>query len=144
MSLIHACNEMLYNARSDRKKGRVGCQELGLHKSHEFVVSSLKLTAKAPENGPSQKETSIPTIHFQVRTVSFRGCILQIQILQTLIFSSMFCDGFFESKHRPTDKPKKDAGIRQLHSTVFWCGSNSNHWEDILVKTHNWLLPSVK
>ena len=59
MSLIHACNEMLYNARSDRKKGRVGCQELGLHKSHEFVVSSLKLTAKAPENGPSQKETIV-------------------------------------------------------------------------------------
>ena len=26
----------------------------------------------APENRPSQKETSIPTIHFQVRTVSFR------------------------------------------------------------------------
>lgn len=33
MCLIHACNEMLYNARSDRKKGRVGCQELGPHKS---------------------------------------------------------------------------------------------------------------
>ncbi len=26
----------------------------------------LKLTAKAPENRPSQKEISIPTIHFQV------------------------------------------------------------------------------
>ena len=37
-------------------------------------VASLKLTAKAPENRPSQKETSIPTIHFQGRTVSFREC----------------------------------------------------------------------
>ena len=27
---------------------------------------SVKLTAKAPENGPSEKETSLPTIHFQV------------------------------------------------------------------------------
>ena len=26
----------------------------------------------APENRPSQKEISVPTIHFQVRTVSFR------------------------------------------------------------------------
>ena len=36
-----------------------------------MVIPSLKLTAKAPENRPSQKETSIPTIHFQVRAVSF-------------------------------------------------------------------------
>ena len=28
----------------------------------------------APENRPSQKETSIPTIHFQGQTVSFREC----------------------------------------------------------------------
>ena len=35
-------------------------------------VPSLKLTANAPENRPSQKETSIPTIHFQVQAVSFR------------------------------------------------------------------------
>ena len=35
-------------------------------------VSTLPETNIAPENGPSQKETSIPTIHFQVRTVSFR------------------------------------------------------------------------
>ena len=36
------------------------------------VAGTLKLTAKAPENWPSQKETNIPTIHFQGRTVSFR------------------------------------------------------------------------
>ena len=35
-------------------------------------IPSLKLTAKAPENWPSQKETNIPTIHFQMGTVSFR------------------------------------------------------------------------
>jgi len=31
-----------------------------------------KNQANAPGNRPSQKEMSIPTIHFQVRTVSFR------------------------------------------------------------------------
>ncbi len=30
-------------------------------------LPSLKLTANSPENKPSQKEISIPTIHFQVR-----------------------------------------------------------------------------
>ena len=29
-----------------------------------YQVPSLKLTANAPENRPSQKETSMPTIHF--------------------------------------------------------------------------------
>ena len=33
---------------------------------------TLPETNIAPENRPSQKETSIPTIHFQVRIVSFR------------------------------------------------------------------------
>ena len=37
-----------------------------------IIIHSLKLTAKAPENRPSQKENCIPTIHFQVRYVSFR------------------------------------------------------------------------
>jgi len=37
------------------------------------VTLPEKLTAKAPENRPSQKETSIPSINFQVRAVSFRG-----------------------------------------------------------------------
>ena len=35
-------------------------------------VFTLPETNIAPENGSSQKETSLPTIHFQVRTVSFR------------------------------------------------------------------------
>ena len=35
--------------------------------------NTLPRTNVAPENRPSQKETSIPTIHFQVRTVSFQG-----------------------------------------------------------------------
>ena len=30
---------------------------------------SLKLTAKAPENGPSQKKIHLPIIHFQVLLV---------------------------------------------------------------------------
>ena len=39
------------------------------------TIPSLKLTAKAPENGPGpegKRVTSIPTIHFQGRAVSFR------------------------------------------------------------------------
>ena len=32
---------------------------------------TLPKTNMAPENRPSQKETSLPTIHFQVRAVSF-------------------------------------------------------------------------
>ena len=39
-----------------------------------FYPTTLPRTNIAPENGPSQKENSIPTIHFQVRTASFRGC----------------------------------------------------------------------
>ncbi len=36
------------------------------------VKPTLPETNIAPENGPSQKETSIPNINFQLRTVSFR------------------------------------------------------------------------
>ena len=39
-------------------------------------TSTLPRTNIAPENGPSQKESIIPTIHFQVRTASFRDFIL--------------------------------------------------------------------
>ena len=39
--------------------------------NHGFPLPSLKLTANAPENRPSQKETSLPIIPFQVRAVSF-------------------------------------------------------------------------
>ena len=35
-------------------------------------MNTLFETNKAPENRPSQKEIHIPTIHFQVRTASFR------------------------------------------------------------------------
>ena len=35
-------------------------------------MDTLPETNIAPENRPFQKETSIPTIHFQVRNVSFR------------------------------------------------------------------------
>ena len=37
----------------------------------ESQNNTLPETNMIPENRPSQKETSIPTIHFQVRTVSF-------------------------------------------------------------------------
>ena len=45
------------------------------------IYVTLPETNIAPENGPSQRETSIPTIHFQGQTASFRessfqGCII--------------------------------------------------------------------
>ena len=47
-----------------------------LHIIYEIYFSlddTLPETNIAPENRVSQKETSIPTIHFQVQTVSFRN-----------------------------------------------------------------------
>ena len=35
-------------------------------------MSTLSETKMTPENGPSEMESSIPTIQFQVRAVSFR------------------------------------------------------------------------
>ena len=42
------------------------------------IGNTLPKTNIAPENRPSKKETSIPTIHFQVRTVSFREGIFRV------------------------------------------------------------------
>ena len=39
-------------------------------------VPSLKLTAKAPEHNPLEKEVLIGNHHFQGRSVSFGECIL--------------------------------------------------------------------
>ena len=38
----------------------------------QTLLSTLPETNIAPENRPSQKESSLPTIHFQGRTLSFR------------------------------------------------------------------------
>ena len=47
----------------------------GMLMSVEQSGITLPETNIAPENRPSQKEISIPTIHFQVRAVSFREAI---------------------------------------------------------------------
>ena len=39
----------------------------------KYRLHSLKLTAKAPEILSSQKESSLPTLFFEGRAVSFRG-----------------------------------------------------------------------
>ncbi len=44
-----------------------------LKSQQKLTMHSLKLTAKAPENSPSLKETGIPTIHFQVRKCWLQG-----------------------------------------------------------------------
>ena len=48
----------------------------------------MKLTAKAPENRPNSKRKGFftPTIHFQVRTASFRECKI-MQELEDPYFS---------------------------------------------------------
>ena len=60
--------------------------KLGTWNVHQFPFMwksiTLPKTNIAPENRPSQKETSIPTIHVQVRTVSFREGILDKKIQQ--------------------------------------------------------------
>ena len=50
------------------------CQEgtPSTQKCQLWVGDTLPKTNITPENRPSQKETSIPTIHFHVRAVSFR------------------------------------------------------------------------
>ena len=52
---------------------------------------TLPKTNIAPENKPSQKENHLPTIHFQVRTVSFREGIsvsyIFLNIKNTAVFS---------------------------------------------------------
>ena len=78
--------------------------------------------AKAPENGPSQKETHLPTIHFQGQAVSFGEGILTTKFkdLQTLecrafgvwgvcskwLFWSKESQRYFsKSKTKPQDGP---------------------------------------
>ena len=59
--------------------------------SSKNTLPSLKLTAKAPENWSSQRETSIPTINFQVRAVSFNeGSILDEGDLLPWYFMQMY------------------------------------------------------
>ena len=54
---------------------------------------TLPQTHIAPENGPGPKKETIriPTIHFQVRTVSFRGGVLQmiVEIKQDVILFNL-------------------------------------------------------
>ena len=48
-------------------------------------IHSLKLTETVPEIGRAPKgKDCIPTIHFQVRTVSFRECNIYILLLIVL------------------------------------------------------------
>ena len=53
--------------------GKSGAKQYSTDFFHFHGVPSLKLTAKAPENRPGPKgKFHLPTIHFLMRTVSFR------------------------------------------------------------------------
>ena len=56
---------------------------LKLQRQHLFIT--LPETNIVPENRPSQKKTSIPTIHFQVRAVRFRECIPYLPLSPLLL-----------------------------------------------------------
>ena len=50
-----------------------GFKHTSSKQEEQEVYTALPETNIAPGNRPSQKATSIPTIHFQVQTGSFRG-----------------------------------------------------------------------
>ena len=91
---VEICSD-LQEAKHHRKLINGGCQvckggfcsKFGSVPSENIIYSTLpKTSSKSPENEPSRKEASLPTIHFQVQTVSFRegssqyflGCNVQI------------------------------------------------------------------
>ena len=67
---------------------------------------TLPTTSIAPENMPSQKETSIPTIYFQVRTVSFREGIHQYQDVGNFLISKDSSPPHLRTPNKPMEKMK--------------------------------------
>ena len=68
---------------------------------------TLPETNIAPENSFSQKESHLPTIHFQGRTVSFReginrmsGCAVWIHAALTMLTSPKRCVGWSPKFHK--------------------------------------------
>ena len=84
------------------------------------MEDTLPETNIAPKIRPSQKETSIPTIHFQVRTVSFREGIpslkrIVIHFKRLAEFLHRFCilknlkpSSPRKGKRATTDEPQMD------------------------------------
>ena len=75
-------------------------QSLGVLETCNLYGSTLPEPNIAPENRPSQNEISIPTIHFQGRTLSFR------EGNDTEIIPFFFGPGFFFKLRTPSLRPK--------------------------------------
>ena len=74
--------------------------------------------AKAPENGPSQKETHLPTIHFQGQAVSFGEGILTTKFKIYKLWSVGLSEfgGFAPSDSFGAKNPKDTSqSLRQNH-----------------------------
>ena len=89
-----------------------GCGDALRENMTILVTDTLPKTNIAPENRPSQKETSISTIHFQGRTVSFREGKGKTQLLYKNLLSPTkpsspwqqpreLLPGLFHRSHRP-------------------------------------------
>ena len=136
-------NKAWNKAKPNRKSAFIDLtlDEIICSKIPELYTESLAthvLFQLASENRPSQKERSIPTIHFQVRTVSFR-CIYKFryqisnfnQRFNILPFSSIFLT--ISSKWPPSSHALM-AAPRAISSTDCVprsCSKNSRdkgHW----------------
>ena len=66
------CRRARHKSASTTRSARFGMSQAWWKCGMTISIITLTETNIAPENRASQKETSIPTIHFQVRAVSFR------------------------------------------------------------------------
>jgi len=88
--------------------------EPGMNKSSLYTLPETNI---APENRPSQKETSIPTIHFQVQTVSFREGNSVTQI--SLLHPASMC----KNSHLPTPQ-KRPPSLEHRMQPISGIGSD--------------------
>ncbi len=110
--LAHISTSRIYQATS-RKHNKGFLFPIPHNKTQETTryMSIKRLTLpEAPAKRPFQEETSIPTIHFQVRAVSFRESILLYTMFHPNIWyflTSNLCFSFlcFSLTKRPTSNP---------------------------------------
>ena len=102
-----------------------------------FLWTKSKMLCEPPENRPCQKESSLPTIHFQVRTVSFReGNILPRVYLILSVQKSVSTS--VESQEKKLVRSVLGGGFKQ-----FLC-SPLGRWSNLSVSDDWKVRPSVQ
>ena len=81
------CNAQLTQTVISSKKNMLAAASRFYRIESWYLDSTLPEANIAPENRPSQNRTHLPTPVFQVRTVSFRECIL---LIYTATFRGVF------------------------------------------------------